>query len=87
MSELVQRVKLFCTECQEAGLKSRVRSHGGRSTLIGFRPYHDGEGAFHSHDPNISTSGYSCSNGHTFTRKTKKLCPAPDCEYGEDGEG
>jgi len=45
-------------------------------------PYYDEDGVYHHHDTNITTSSYSCSNGHEWTTKSRGKCPAPGCEFG-----
>lgn len=69
-----------CPECETSGLRSRVTIHGGSSTCIGWSPFCDEDGVFHSHDPNTHTSGFSCSNGHYWSVSSKAKCP--NCDYG-----
>ena len=71
-----------CPECKASGLKSRVTPHGGSRTLMRCSPYYDEDGVYHHHDTNITTSSYSCSNGHEWTTKSRGKCPAPGCEFG-----
>lgn len=71
-----------CPECVAEGERSRVTSHGGMTTLMGHYPYYDEDGIYHNHDPNWTTSGYSCSRGHQFSRATLKECP--NCTYGRE---
>ncbi len=64
-----------CPECDA----TRVYDLGGRSTLIAFCPYYE-NGIYHSHDPNINSNMYRCSNGHMFEIKSYTRCPS--CDYG-----
>lgn len=74
-----------CSECQEAGQTSKVYSDGATRTLMGGGgPFWDEEGVRHSHEPNITTSGYHCSNGHRWTHRWLPACPAKGCAYNDD---
>ena len=75
-----------CEECVKAGEKSRVNSHGGMSTLMGYTPYYDEDGVYHNHDGNRKTNHYSCSNGHQWVEVGKNACPAKGCDFGGDFE-
>ncbi len=73
---------MICPECKEQGLKSTVHGGGaGMTTLKYCPPYYDEDGKFHSHDSNITTSNWSCSNGHRFTIKSSGSCW---CGWGKD---
>lgn len=73
-----------CPQCVKEGLRSIVRSHGGTVTCMGWSPYYDEDGTFHSHDPNRHANAFSCGNGHQFTQTSYLHCPA--CDYGKDSE-
>lgn len=75
-----------CGRCVEQGLKSRLHSHGGTKTLMGWSPYYDEDGVFHKHDPNLMTKYYQCSNGHRMVVKDCAQCPTEGCDYGRDSE-
>ena len=70
-----------CPECVKVRGRSVVTEGGGRTTLMSPNNYYDEDGIFHSHDPNITTTTYSCSNGHEWTDKSKSSCP--NCNYGQ----
>ena len=73
-----------CQECVDSGQRSKV--YGGdicSRTLMGYHSYYDEDGARHSHDPNISSYFFRCSNGHTWQKKVTTPCPAPDCEWNK----
>jgi hypothetical protein len=74
---------MICPDCEPQGLKSRVRCHGGTSTLMFSDSFYDEEG-YHFHDPNGRTSEYSCSNGHQFIMSYLENCPNAECDYGAD---
>lgn len=69
---------MICPECKAEGLKSRVYSGGTFSTLMGYSTYWDEEGVKHTHDPNVRTTSYSCSNDHGWSESFKLPCPAGD---------
>jgi len=65
---------MICPKCKELGLKSKVFVGMSTSTLMYFAPYYDyydEDGNYHYDDPNIHTTGYSCSNGHKFRTETQ----------------
>lgn len=74
-----------CPECIAQGLTSRVYPGGATKTLLGFWPYYDEAGAYHSHDPNRRTEYFKCGNGHQWTERKCVPCPCPGCEYGRSG--
>jgi hypothetical protein len=59
----------FCPECQESGQKSTVYVGSDWITGMGVSRFHDEDGRYHEHDPNIVTTGYSCSMGHRWNEK------------------
>ena len=73
-----------CPKCGELGLKSRVQSKGGTSTLLGTNGWYDEDGNYHYHDGNTTTTVFFCSEGHTFViRKKGSPCISyPEkCDY------
>jgi hypothetical protein len=73
---------MICEECKKAGIESTIRPEMTFSTLIGSSPYWDHKGVYHSHDLNISTTEYSCSNGHTWCEKYHSRYPG--CNWPEE---
>lgn len=69
-----------CQECIELGQTSRVYPGASAVTCMGWQPYYDEDGQYHSHDPNTTITGYRCSEGHTWQRES--LPPCPNCLYG-----
>ena len=63
-----------CEICEKEGLKSQIHIGGSVSTVMGYHQYYDEDGKHHSHDPNIRTTQYSCSNGHSFARQESGSC-------------
>ncbi len=63
-----------CPKCQKEGKESKVFPHGSSTTLMHSQPFYDEKGKYHDHDPNITTSQYSCSNGHRWTEKNNSIC-------------
>jgi len=73
-----------CPGCQLSGDTSKVYINGTTKTLMGWRPYYDEDGNYHSHDPNRATTGYSCSNGHEWSITSTPSCPNTECSYGDE---
>lgn len=74
-----------CPECVESGETSKVYDRGQTRTLMGGGGrFWDEDGELHSHDPNIVTSGFQCSNGHMWATKRKISCLNPACDYGRE---
>ncbi len=71
-----------CTACVKEGKRSRVYPEGTSVTLMSFSPYYDENGTYHSHDLNIHTTGYHCSNQHRWVEKATPECPG--CGAGEN---
>ena len=64
-----------CPVCEKENQTSRVYADdGGIVTLVGYCPYYDEDGKYHSHDPNVMTSTYTCSNRHYFQIKRSNKC-------------
>lgn len=70
-----------CAKCVEAGMLSRVYPRGSTSTCMGYQPYYDEAGIYHSHNPNIYTGAWSCSRGHEWTHRSQSPCRAEGCEW------
>lgn len=68
--------ELRCPVCVEQNLRSSVHSQGTTATCLGFRPYHDEDGVYHSHDPNRRTTYYLCTNDHSFQKIHYPPCPS-----------
>jgi hypothetical protein len=74
---------MICAKCMEEGKKSRVSSQGGTVTLMYCKPYWDEDGAYHHHDSNIHTTGFKCSEGHSWIERSHGVCPAPGCTWND----
>ena len=72
-----------CPDCVDLDQKSKVYPKGGSTTLMGWDPYYDEDGSYHSHDPNHHTQSFSCSYGHKWSVSGLKKCL--NCDYGGDG--
>lgn len=68
--------RVICQQCQTTGVTSTVTRLGSMSTLLGFNTHYDEQGVFHSHDPNVRTTSYRCSNGHEWKDARKTPCPS-----------
>jgi hypothetical protein len=75
---------MVCRECRIAGMMSNVTILGGSTTLLGGNPFYDAEGVYHSHNLNVITQSYKCSNGHEFTKLSKQPCPVNGCKFNDD---
>lgn len=71
-----------CPTCVESGQRSTVHEGAVTTTLMGFSPFYDEDGAYHSHNPNRSSVSMECSNGHRWGRSWKAACPAGDYPPG-----
>lgn len=70
----------FCPVCVQQGRKSCVYQGGSTCTLMGWTPYYDEDGVWHNENPNVTTTHWSCSNGHTWiTRDGRGHVGEPDC--------
>lgn len=72
-----------CPTCIAEGRTSRVTPGFTSSTLMGWSPYYDEAGVYHSHDPNERRQSLSCSNGHRWTDVRVVPCPAAGCDFGK----
>jgi hypothetical protein len=61
-----------CPACQKNGQKSTVHEGMSTVTLLSTSRYWDQEGVEHYYDPNIWTTRYSCSNGHSWTEHQQR---------------
>ena len=62
---------MTCDQCRRDGKRSRVYPGVGTTTLMASHPYYDEDGRYVNDDPNITTTPYSCSNGHRWSTKTQ----------------
>ena len=58
-----------CPTCVEEGQRSRVYPGPSMTTLMGVSRYYDEDGELVVDDPNITTTEYSCSNGHHWVEE------------------
>lgn len=55
-----------CPECVSEDKRSTIQIGTSVSTAMHRTPYFDEDGEYHNHDPNYTTTEYSCSNGHKW---------------------
>lgn len=67
-----------CPECDVSGQKSSVFIGLRTTTLMSWQDFYDEKGNFHHHDPNTTSTAYSCSNGHRWREDSQHCCPT--CE-------
>lgn len=77
--------RMICNECQKEGLQSKVFPGHGSCTLMGVYVFFDEGGKKHVHDPNITTMGYSCSNGHKWAEKERRTCWCEASQVDQEG--
>jgi hypothetical protein len=75
---------MICKECKKQGLKSNIFPGGASTTLMSRSPFYDENGVYHSHDPNVTTQSFRCSNEHNWTEKFHSACPAKNCEWNKN---
>lgn len=71
-----------CPTCIEQDKRSQVYPGMTAVTCMGWTPYYDEDGQYHSHNPNWHTTGFRCSEGHTWQTSSQKPCPS--CLYGRE---
>jgi hypothetical protein len=65
---------VICSKCSTAGLRSTIRNLGCKQTQMPKDHFFDEEGEEHSHNPNIVTTLFRCSNGHRFDERSSWQC-------------
>lgn len=75
----IEVVSVICPFCKRDGKKSKVFPGGSSQTLMMYTEFYDEEGNHHFHNPNWTTTNYSCSNGHHWVNQTRSKC---FCEGG-----
>lgn len=63
--------KVKCPQCVKEGLKSIVYVGASSRTLMCIQEWYDEYGNYHYYDPNTTTTNYTCSNGHSWSMKSK----------------
>jgi len=67
---MISDFSLICHDCANSGMKSTVTMGHGSITTAYCPPFHDENGSLHTHDSNVSSTTYSCSNGHQWETKS-----------------
>jgi hypothetical protein len=71
-----------CFQCETNGLKSKIYIGMSSSTCMSVYAYYDEDRNYHSHNGNIYTTAYSCSNLHQWKLILPKLkCPFISCGW------
>lgn len=65
---------MICEACKKEGLKSRVYEGAGFTTAMHCPSFYDEEGKSHTHDSNVTSWTYSCSNGHRWETRESGSC-------------
>ena len=71
-----------CPTCVAEGVRSRLTISPGMTTLMYSAPYYDEDGIYHSHDPNTTSFGWQCTEGHKGNSERGTRCPS--CDWGND---
>ena len=74
----------ICPACRHQGLKSKVYVGASTCTLLGWMPYYDEDGVYHSDDPNTLCTMYECSQGHQFTISTTSGKSTVHCDLDQE---
>jgi hypothetical protein len=69
-----------CPWCVAEGERSRLTPQGSARTLMGWSPYYDEDGKYHTHDPNNASPLYLCSRGHRWVAGYN---PCRSCDWGQ----
>jgi hypothetical protein len=69
-----------CPECINEGKKSKVFPGMCTVTAMYCAPFYDEDGKYHHHDSNITTTAYSCSEGHDWSDHYQGQCGS--CDWG-----
>jgi len=63
---------MICHQCKQLDLKSRVYRGSSSVTLRVAHQFYDEDGKEHYHNPNVRTTAFHCSNGHSWIEKESK---------------
>ena len=70
-----------CPICVERGERSTVTPGPFFEYAMGWTPYYDEDGEYHTHDPNRGQAYYNCSLNHTFALEYR---PCQSCDWGRE---
>lgn len=56
-----------CPQCAAEGERSKVYPGMTTTTCMAVSSWYDEDGNYHRHNPNTTTTHYSCSRGHEWT--------------------
>lgn len=65
---------MICRICRSEGRKSSIRFTTEIITSEFTDNFYDEDGNLHIHDPNITETTYTCSNGHVWTEREVDDC-------------
>lgn len=54
-----------CKTCISENERSKIFALSSTQTLMGHNSYYDEDGKPHSHNPNLLSQNFRCSNGHS----------------------
>lgn len=67
---------MICEQCRTSGQRSTVRIVGTKQGRVPSDHFFDEQGVEHSHNPNVVSTIYKCSNGHSFEERSSWQCAA-----------
>ena len=76
-----------CPGCQQLGQRSRVTATSSTTTLLGVHAFWDEDGCRHRHDPNRTTTTFTCSQGHDWAETERPRCWCGEGRSERPGQG
>lgn len=68
-----------CPWCVKEDKRSTLTPLASFRTAMGWEPYYDEDGRYHTHDPNAGAPRFMCSRGHDFLAT---YYPCNSCNWG-----
>jgi hypothetical protein len=65
---------MTCPECVKEAKRSVVYVGASSVTCMMYEHYFDEDGKEHVHNPNTTSTHYSCSQGHSWVEGTRGKC-------------
>lgn len=68
------RSNVVCGECKAEWKRSMVTPEVPNRTRVDWKPFYDEDGHLHQHDPNVTVTHFTCSQGHHWNDEAKGKC-------------
>jgi hypothetical protein len=65
---------MICNQCKKEGLTSKIYRGECKTTAMYYPPFYDENGIQHTHDNNVKTINYACSNNHKWVEQRYNTC-------------